>query len=72
MRLLTVTQVAEALQVEEDTVRRLARGGRLPGAARLSGRWRFEAAAFEGFCRGLVALEAERQERDLGPGGAVR
>ena len=39
-RVLTVEQAAEYLQLTADTIRRRARGGRIP-AARIGRRWRF-------------------------------
>jgi len=46
-KLLTIGQVAARLRFHPDSVRQMAREGRLAGAVRLCGRWRVHAGAFE-------------------------
>ncbi len=52
-RLLTTTEVAERLRVDIETVRRMARSGRLPGFL-LSDKagWRFRTSDIEAFIEG--------------------
>lgn len=50
--LMTVEQVAALLKMNADSVRRLARGGRIP-AVKVGGRaWRFPRSLMESYLRG--------------------
>lgn len=42
MGLMTPRQFADAVQLNERTVRRLANEGKLPGAYRIGGQWRID------------------------------
>lgn len=41
--LLTVSEVAALLRMHPESIRRLVREGRIPGAKKLCGSWRFNA-----------------------------
>jgi len=41
-KILTVDEAAKMLKIHPETVRRLAREGKLPGAYRVGGQWRFD------------------------------
>jgi excisionase family DNA binding protein len=61
--LLTTAEVAARLRVTEETVRRLARSGRLPGFV-LSAKvgWRFPKQAVDSFI--AAALQRQQERRD--------
>jgi len=48
VRLLTITEVAEALRCSETSARRLMRSGALP-AAKIAGAWKVSDAAVEAY-----------------------
>lgn len=50
IRTVTVEQAAEALHLHKDTVRRLLRDGKMPGA-RVGGQWRIHAARLEEYLK---------------------
>jgi hypothetical protein len=47
--LLTTAEVVRRITVERTTVKRWARAGRIPGATKLEGVWRFDPDAIEGW-----------------------
>jgi len=61
IRLLTSEDVAELLQVDRETIYRMARRGELP-AIKVARHWRFRAAGIERWLRELQ--DGERRERD--------
>jgi len=63
MRLLTARQVAEMLQVSEETVRRLARRRVLRGH-RVGGMWRFHPEAIDEYLFGAGSTPTPRQAAD--------
>ena len=51
---LTAKDVAELMAVHPETVKRLARLGRLPGAYRVGGQWRFAREVIEQMRREVI------------------
>lgn len=47
--LLTLAEAAGRLRVSPSTAKRLAANGDIPGARKIGGQWRFNAAAFDEF-----------------------
>jgi excisionase family DNA binding protein len=50
-RFLTIGEVAELLKLSERTVYQLTRDGRLGGAAKIGGQWRFEPTALHAWLK---------------------
>lgn len=50
-RLLTSTEAAAYLRVSRNTVHRLVRDGKLPGAVQIGRQWRFSPAVLEDWMR---------------------
>ena len=50
--MLTVVEVARLIRKEPETVRELARRGKLPGAQKLGGAWMFQRPVIDKFVSG--------------------
>ena len=50
--LLTTDDVAARTRFHPETIRNMAREGRIPGARLVAGRWRFDQSAIEEWVRG--------------------
>ena len=61
--LLTTSQVTELLQVDQTTVYRLLKNGRLPGV-KVGNQWRFSRQAIETFLHGETSQPAEQEESE--------
>ena len=62
MELLTVEQAAERLQMHPDTVRRLLRGGQLPGRKLGPRQWRVSADALRAYMEGSATGDPKKED----------
>ena len=61
---LTVRDICRLMELHPDTVRRLARAGRLPGAYKVGRQWRFAREAI-GKLRGRIMQSTYQADIDL-------
>ena len=61
---LTVRDICRLMELHPDTVRRLARAGRLPGAYKVGRQWRFARESI-GKLRGRIMQSTYRADIDL-------
>ena len=61
---LTVRDICRLMELHPDTVRRLARAGRLPGAYKVGRQWRFAREAI-GKLRGRIVRSTYHADIDL-------
>ncbi len=59
----TVEEVAEFYAVAPDTIRRMCRGGKIPGAKQFGRRWRIPAK----FLEDNISLETDRSDKPEKP-----
>lgn len=53
--MLTVKEVAELLRISEFTIRELARNGKIQGATKIGGEWRFSRQVIDAMVQGEAA-----------------